>query len=372
MPNSTPPHAIITRFLHKRWMWHLAFWLAFFAVTLPGDLRTIYVASLPAVFEYNSALVMTQQDLVLFTLLTDTILVLFMYSVILVLYPLFFARQRYIGYGLGAIVFSLIFDSIHCFGLYCINPLFVLPDWLSCFLPMLSTFALFFFMLTTLKFFKDSLIQQEANNQNFRAAKQAELDNLKAQLSPHFLFNTLNNFYGLAVTESKQLPDLMLRLSDLMRYSLYETQLPLVPLADEVKYLKNYIALEKIRLEDSFHLDFGICEITENALKTVNIAPLILIVFVENAFKHTKNMQNEAVDIRIKLTQLEGSSFLFYIENPYLKANITPENSDKKASGLGLINVQKRLAALYPNGRHKLMIHDDGRHFKISLQINLA
>jgi two-component system, LytTR family, sensor histidine kinase LytS len=203
---------------------------------------------------------------------------------------------------------------------------------------------------------------------------------LKAQLSPHFLFNTMNNFYGLAVAQSKQLPDLMLRLSELMRYSLYGTNKPTVLLKDEIRYLKNYIELEKIRLEDTLKLSFN-----ENALTSdgIEIAPLILIVFVENAFKHSRNIQNEDIDIKIDISVSDIGWLTFKIENNYTNSGKNPIKTVEKAQnviasdsvanvgGIGLENVKKRLEALYPAGLHTLVFEDDGHIFKVRLKIKL-
>ena len=121
--------------------------------------------------------------------------------------------------------------------------------------------------------------------------KEAELKLLKAQLNPHFLFNTLNNLYGLSVVKSDKLPNLMLKLSDLLRYSLYETKETFVSLAKEISYLVNYMDLEKIRLDNQTEIVF------ENKVSdtTRKIAPMLLIVFVENAFKHLHQYDDKKV-----------------------------------------------------------------------------
>jgi two-component system, LytTR family, sensor histidine kinase LytS len=256
-------------------------------------------------------------------------------------------------------------------------------DWWGVYLSGLSTCVLFLFLITMLKFFKDSLIQQQIDNQRFREMKQAELDNLKAQLSPHFLFNTLNNFYGLAVTQSKLLPDLMLRLSDLMRYSLYGTNQATVPLKEEIEYLKNYIEIEKIRLENTLQLDF---QDDTGAVETLNIAPLILIVFVENAFKHSRNRTSEPIVINVKISVSQTEWLVFEVENNYVPTIIPKPTSktrsnpaitwhipqEKEEGGIGLKNAIKRLNVLYPNGLHTLSFDDNGHFFKIKLTLKLS
>jgi two-component system, LytTR family, sensor histidine kinase LytS len=378
MTNFNTQENIIPKILKRRWMWHAAFWSVYFAVSLPSDIRLslIIPESLAKSSEAQSlGIKITTNEVLLATSVGEIVIVIYSYVIILFLYPYFFARQRYVSFIFWSILLSLCFSGIALKIGSAINIHLSGDDWISNFLSGLSLYALFLFLVTMCKFFKDSLIQQQLDNQRFKEAKQAELDNLKAQLSPHFLFNTLNNFYGLAVSNSKLLPDLMLRLSDLMRYSLYETHLPNVPISDEIKYLKNYIALEKIRLEDNFQLDFKINNGNENTLFNYEIAPLILIVFVENAFKHARNLQNEPIKIIIELNELANNWLYFSVENNYFKlpnslANST-QLSNKKNSGLGLENVKRRLEALYPHHLHDLTINNNGQFFKIELKIKL-
>jgi two-component system, LytTR family, sensor histidine kinase LytS len=379
MTNFRQQENIIPQILKHRWMWHAAFWFVYFAVSLPSEIRVAFTVPETLVKSTEAirlGITMTTQGILLSLVVTEVAIIIYTYIIVLFLYPNFFARQRFILFVLLGVLFGLIFNAIIVKINYGISPYFFGEDWISNFLGNLSLYALFLFLVTMCKFFKDSLIQQQADNQRFREAKQAELDNLKAQLSPHFLFNTLNNFYGLAVSHSNQLPDLMLRLSDLMRYSLYETHLQTVPISDEIKYMQNYIELEKIRLEDNFQLTFNINDNNKTALLTAEIAPLILIVFVENAFKHARNLQNEPIKIGIELKQLADNWLYFSVENNYLKLPKSLVDSTplvtKKSGGLGLENVKKRLEALYPAGFHSMEIINEEAFFKIKLKIKLA
>jgi LytS/YehU family sensor histidine kinase len=154
----------------------------------------------------------------------------------------------------------------------------------------------------------------------------------------------------------------MLRLSDLLRHSLYETQKPLIALNDEINVLKSYIKLESLRLENDLKLKLD-DSVPEDA--TAQIAPLILIVFVENAFKHAKLVQSSAVDIYIK-TALEKEWFNFTIKNNY---NVEKETS---TNGIGLTNVKRRLEVLYPNQQHQLAITQDKVFYTVNLRLKLA
>jgi hypothetical protein len=377
LPNSQDN--IIPKILKQRWMWHAAFWFVYLAVTLPGEIRMIM--TVPDLM-VKANLKVSSKEVALAIFLSDFTLFLYTYLIVFWLYPRFFKTQQYVLFVFFGVLSALIINAGMIKIAFTISPTMSGDDWWGSYLSGLSTYALFLFLITMLKFFKDSLIQQQIDNQRFREAKQAELDNLKAQLSPHFLFNTMNNFYGLAVAQSKQLPDLMLRLSELMRYSLYGTNKPTVFLKDEIRYLKNYIELEKIRLEDTLKLDFNENTVEERNSDTISkvgdgieIAPLILIVFVENAFKHSRNIRNEAIDIKIEIS-VSGIGWLtFSVESNYTNADKSEVKTAEKGlnteGGIGIENVKKRLEALYPAPLHDLGFEDDGHIFKVRLKIKL-
>ncbi len=174
--------------------------------------------------------------------------------------------------------------------------------------------------------------------------KEVELELLKGQLNPHFLFNTLNNLYGLSVTKSDKLPSLMLQLSNLLRYSLYETKTDYVAFQKELDYIENYIGLESIRLEDQAKISFIKTGDWHNT--ALRIAPMILIVFIENAFKHLENMTEKEGNVTIQMNIADGQ-LDFQCENNCTEINEIEK--DKKSSGIGLKNVQKRLDLIYGN-----------------------
>lgn len=229
------------------------------------------------------------------------------------------------------------------------------------FLNNLTVVIVYFLFITACKYFKDGYISEHFEAEKKQQQLIAEVNNLKSQIAPHFLFNTLNNLYGLAVDKSDKLPDLMLRLSDLLRHSLYETQKPWVRLNDELNVLKSYIELESIRLEGNLRLSFD-NEVPQSAQH--HIAPLILIVFIENAFKHAKLVPSEAVSIYIKTT-IEDNWFTLIVKNNY---NTTKEHSE---NGIGLINVKRRLEVIYPNFQHQLDFNRDGSFFTVTLGLKL-
>ena len=204
---------------------------------------------------------------------------------------------------------------------------------------------------------------QEANA--LAEQSQSELHLLQSQLSPHFLFNTLNNLYGLSISQPEKTPTLLLKLSDLLRYSVYEAKELFVPLKDELAYIDNYIEFEKIRIGSKLSLTTSIESLTNSDIK---IAPMLLIVFIENAFKHSKNTieQKIVIDITVKLW---GNSILFSVKNSYT-ASDNKSNALEKSSGLGLSNVKKRLDLLYANA-YDLAIRDTDEFYDVQLQLRI-
>ncbi len=233
------------------------------------------------------------------------------------------------------------------------------------FLNNLPTYYLFFIFVVVFKYLKDLFFVQYRHNQQQKLQMHFELENLKAQISPHFLFNTMNNFYGLAVENSKKLPDLMIRLSDLLRYSLYETKQEKVSLKDEIDYLKNYIELEKIRLESNLDIEFNVD--VEHPDK-YQVAPLLFIVFIENAFKHARNILNEPVFIAINISVSEDGILNLVVKNNY---NAHAKNDLVTEKGIGLENAKKRLNVIYPEEKHVLKIEQNEKFYNVGLTIHL-
>jgi two-component system, LytTR family, sensor histidine kinase AlgZ len=191
----------------------------------------------------------------------------------------------------------------------------------------------------------------------------SELRFLKAQINPHFLFNTLNNLYFLAFTNSPQTPEVIDKLSQMMRYMIYDSNHPKVPLSKEIDYMKNYISLEKLRLNNQVPIDFDIAGNTEG----VQIVPLVLITFLENAFKH--GVTNNATDAWIKVKLLiEGKTCFYSVEN----SKLTKQESDNIVkSGIGLQNVQRRLDLSYPK-QYELTVKDTEKSYGVRLRLDVA
>jgi hypothetical protein len=188
---------------------------------------------------------------------------------------------------------------------------------------------------------------------------QTELDLLKQQLNPHFFFNTLNNLYALSLQQSKQTPESILQLSELMRYVIYKAKEPLVNVHEEIKYLEDYMQLQQIRLKRKPDLQFK-QEIGEG---TPPIAPLLLIVLVENAFKHGIEPAEEKAFLHLSL-HTTANRLYFSCVNSF-------EQEAEKTTGIGLANLQRRLVLLYP-GKHLLRTGIENHIFKAELELDLS
>ena len=191
---------------------------------------------------------------------------------------------------------------------------------------------------------------------------QGELRFLQNQLSPHFLFNTLNNIYGISLTQHEKVPDLLLKLSDLLRYSVYDAKELFVPIKNELAYIKDYIDFEKIRIGDKLELEVSY----EDVDPSVKIAPLLLIVFIENAFKHSKNTTDQKIYIKIVI-KTWANSVLFAVKNS-CSSSKNEESIVRKDSGFGLENVIKRLELLY-RGEYDLKTEEKDGFYNVMLQI---
>ncbi len=204
----------------------------------------------------------------------------------------------------------------------------------------------------------DRFIQKRKVQKLNEASLQAEIHMLKNQVNPHFFFNTLNNLYGLAVEKSDLAPEMILKLSGIMRYTIYEGEKDRVPIEDEIGYLKNFIELHKIRYHKSIDVKFNY--MLEDDCK---VPPLLFIVLLENAFKHGAETLTENAYIHLKLMTTKEQVY-FEIKN-----NFDPEATKEK--GIGLTNLQRRLQLLFPD-QHALFTEVvDQNSFKAILKFNL-
>lgn len=189
--------------------------------------------------------------------------------------------------------------------------------------------------------------------------KTTELIYLRKQINPHFLFNSLNSIYSLANKKSDLVTDAIVTLSELMRYMLYETNNKSVLLEKEINYIKNYIDLQKLRLNDIENIHLNIHGNTQNKF----IEPLLLISFIENAFKYGTDYRG-ASHVKIKIV-IKDNTLDFFVENKVEKTNLDTENS-----GIGISNIESRLQLLYPNA-HTLIITEERSIYSVFLSLKL-
>lgn len=228
---------------------------------------------------------------------------------------------------------------------------------LEAYLKIKNDFSFVIFFVPIPIFFGLWFYEQWKWLKNLKAEKsQAELSLLRTQINPHFFFNTLNNLYALTVKNSKQAPEVILKLSDMMRYTIYEGEKETVKLGDEITYLKNYIELHKIRYKKSVEITFNHTINTE-----LTVAPLLFIILLENAFKHGIETLTENAYIHINLHEV-NNYICFIVENNFDSKEIN------ESTGIGLKNLKRRLSLLYKD-QHDLSINKTENTYKTILKV---
>ncbi|SRR5690554_2620588 len=217
-------------------------------------------------------------------------------------------------------------------------------------------------IICAFKFAWDLLEKQSEVETLKSTIQESELQFLKSQINPHFLFNNLNNIYALSIENSPRTSEMILELSAFLRYMLYECKARYVPLSREIDQLNNFIHLSQMQIEGRGTVNVQI----DNIKSGYQIAPLILMVFVENAFKHSSSSQVDQIYIQIKIWMTDDDKLHFQCKNNYLDQS----NVHDLSQGIGLENVKKRLDLIYPNA-HKLRISQDVGKFEVDLTILL-
>jgi len=212
------------------------------------------------------------------------------------------------------------------------------------------------------KFAWDAIQKQQKIDSLNRMIAESELQFLNSQINPHFLFNNLNNLYAFALENSPKTPEIILQLSSILRYMLYDCRDQTVLLSKELDNLNDYVQLSELQLGDEGRVTFNL----DGDPETLRITPLILMVFVENAFKHAPASQLGEVQINISV-RISNNTLSFYCENNYSEHT----NTDNLSKGIGLKNVKGRLDLSYPD-RYKLNIETKNNWYKVFLQIDLS
>jgi two-component system LytT family sensor kinase len=217
-------------------------------------------------------------------------------------------------------------------------------------------------ILAGFKFSWDAITRQKEVEELKASVRESEVAFLNSQINPHFLFNHLNNLYSYALQDSPKTKTIILEMSSILRYMIYECRDEFVPLKKEIKHLQDFINLNELQIEERGKVEFYAGE-TPDGLK---IAPLILNVFVENAFKHSQSGKAEGIHISVTLDVDQNNRLIFTCKNNFESNNISSTGS----SGIGLTNVQRRLDLLYPD-QYDLKIRHNGNQFEVHLSIQL-
>lgn len=212
-----------------------------------------------------------------------------------------------------------------------------------------------------IKFMFDQINLQKQMAEMAKEKAEAELSFLKSQINPHFLFNSLNSVYFSIDKNNENAREILHKFSDILRYQLYETNGDKIPIEKELSYLKDYVDLQKLRKDENYSVVFN----CSSDVKEFSIEPLLLIPFVENAFKHISNRSGQLNYIKLDMTRINGT-FKFNIENS--KENGILKNTQN--GGIGLMNVKRRLELLYP-GKYDLAISDTGNVYKVNFELKI-
>lgn len=336
---------------------HLLFWLA--SIALLSFIFYLYNEQI------NSILIEK-------AIITNLGFAFAVYVNIYVLIPNFLKLKSYIFYIFWLIVLltasSLLIQFLF---IYPFHQFLQITDGFKTFNPNLHS-AYFFSTLvyvgitSLLKFIKEWLSMQDLNLKLAKIEQQkleAELNTLKGQLNPHFLFNSLNNIYSLALVKSDIVPELILKLSDLMRHIIYESKEKYISLEKEIDFVNNFVALQKIRTSEKTKINYEIF----GEIPSAKIAPLLFEPFIDNAFKHGLPGTENSDFINIKFNFKQPENLYFEIENNFEETTIW----NKKHSGIGIENVKQRLKLLYGKKEYDLNIYKTAYTHKVSLKLKL-
>ncbi|WP_303918861.1 sensor histidine kinase [Draconibacterium sediminis] len=338
-------------FFRYRFLWHLLFWVVVFIgywLTYGGYLE-----------HYR------QEFFIGLTLLPARIIGT--YTLIYGILPYAIEKKKFVTFGILTLVHAPLFGFLIYISYKIPNlypemfdysklPLFYVP---KIFNKVISNYGIPL-LAASIIVFKKWYIDEQKNKKLAEEKLAAELSFLKSQVHPHFLFNTLNNLYALTLIKSEKTPDIVLKLSGLLDYMIYKSNDDFVPLKEEIKIIESYVELESMRYNNRLDLKYNI----EGDVDHHRIAPLILLPFIENAFKHgaSKDRKNPKVDIDIKIDE---KCLTLQVTN-----SIHPEKEkeEKLNEGIGLKNVRRRLELLYPKS-HKLTIDKQDTKFEINLKV---
>jgi len=283
-----------------------------------------------------------------------------------VLIPLLLQKKYYVAYSLSLLMTISLVTYPLIFTIYELNRSVASAAsvWTVRFFVINAVSVSYTVIITSaLKLFFDWYNKESEARKLDALNTETELKYLKSQINPHFLFNSLNNLYSLALKKSDDSPKAIVMLSDILRYLLYESAEKRVLLEKELDYLKNYVEMESLRFGERAKISMTI----DGEFNDLEIEPMLLIPFVENAFKHGLGKSNAPGFIDI-LARLTDDTFFFTVENNVMASNEVYTN--KPEGGIGLSNVKKRLEILYSD-RFELNQIESGKHYQVQLKLEL-
>lgn len=337
----------------RRIILHIGFWL-------------LYLMFYSILYGYRTNSITSLINQNLYTVWVDISLT---YFTIYFLLPRFLLKRKYFLFFGLLVLSALVAGTItRMFNYYYVIPHFS-PDYDLSNIPIFNYSIIYLsynllpvvLLVTAIKLLKFWIEERHRTLELEIQNQSSELALLRNQFNPHFLFNTLNNIHTLITKDSDKAADALMRLSDILRYMLYETNTELVPLEKEIEYIQSFIELQKLRLTNPKNVTFQL----NSTINGYLIAPMLLIPFIENAFKHSEKGKISA-PVSIKL-EANAKTLIFELSNPIREKN---EESLDTAGGIGLKNVKRRLELLYPN-MHTLSISTNDNMFYVHLTLNV-
>ncbi len=334
----------------KDWIYHLLIWLL---LVIPNSLGS------SSLLKYGTGLYLLNM------LIKDGIVLLIIYVNFFLLIPLFYKRRKWALYYAGLLILAYVFMlQAYYWGKYTAKVFgykdeFWVEAWFY-FFEFLRNVVISFLLYGL----REKFFQEKQMGQIQLEKLTTEINYLKAQINPHFLFNTLNNLYGMALQKSDKTPEVILRLSKMMDYMLYDTDDAKVYLVKDIENLENYISLENIRQGNNAVINYT----KEGDAGEQKIVPLLFLPLVENGFKHGVNEMIKGAYLDVLLT-ISGSSAILLVRNNY-KTRVETEAEEKRI-GIGLTNLRRRLELFYP-GKHLLNVNQTAFAYEAQLTIHLV
>jgi sensor histidine kinase YesM len=331
------------------WLRHILFWIFIlnyftwgFGIGETGDVKSQYIRILEFIPGFMAVV----------------------YPLLYFLIPQFLVKKKYslfiLGF-IGLIGFAILYAEIFQLNYHSTKKFFGFDyRWGRNILPFIHVTGI----ATAIKFIKYAYFQEDRATKARQQKTIAELELLKAQIHPHFLFNTLNNLFAHTLRNSTDSPQIVSRLSNLLRFMIYESRQDFIPLAEETKLLNNYIDLEKLRYGQELDISVNFSGNQENKL----IRPLLLLPLIENSFKHGMSQQLEKKWIRLQI-DVDQNTFYFKLANSKDPKQIKTEVRGK-SKGIGMENVRRRLELLYP-GKHTLEVLDQDDVFLVKIELEI-